>query len=39
VKRFPCSLPVVVSRRREDQGPRDGYFCIPLIPFLLLFDG
>jgi uncharacterized protein len=37
-KRFRCSQGIVITRKREDFGPRDNLFFIPLLHFLLMFD-
>ncbi|MBI2368842.1 MAG: ATP-binding protein [Deltaproteobacteria bacterium] len=38
MRRFRAPLGIVVCKRAEDCGPRDGLFLIPLLHFLLMFD-
>jgi predicted AAA+ superfamily ATPase len=38
VRRFRCSPGIVITKNREDFGPREALFFIPLLHFLLMFD-
>ena len=38
-EQFNCATPWIITKKREEMGVSDGILRIPLLEFLLLFDG